>query len=251
MAPTGTNQSIDRAFALLGVAAAGPVRLTDLADRAGLPKSTTSRMAHALVTVGALEHHEGRFRLGPTIAALTTGAVDSRDLLRLTALPVLQPIVDELGETAALAITDGDDVLYLVQVSGPATVEAGDWTDHRHPAHGTAFGLALMSDWAPSQLRRYLAQPLTAFTPTTVTDPQLIRSRLDEIGDSGFAWAIDEFAEDVTCVAAMVTGPDGRVVGSIGVFAPSYRFPGDRPRAEVEKTVTAAAGELEASIGAG
>ncbi|MCP5026226.1 MAG: IclR family transcriptional regulator [Actinomycetia bacterium] len=250
MVSHGNNQSIDRAFALMGVAAAGPVRLTDLADRTGLAMSTTSRLANALVAVGAFEHVDSTYRLGPAIAALSTGATSQRDLLRLAALSVLQVIVDETGETAALAVSEGDDILYVVQVSGPATVEVGDWTDHRHAAHGSAFGLALMSDWAPSQVRRYLLQPLTAFTPATVTDPTLIRERLDTASSDGHVWAVDEFAEDVTGIASPVTGPQGGVVASIGVFAPSYRFPGSRDRREIEEIVGRSAVELSWILGA-
>ena len=55
-------QSIERAFALLRALAVGPAGVTELADRATLPKSTVARL------LGALEAANGVLMFG-----LTTG----------------------------------------------------------------------------------------------------------------------------------------------------------------------------------
>ena len=51
-------------------------------------------------------------------------------------------------------------------------------------------------------------------------------------------WAIGEFADGLSSVAAPVIGRDGSVSGAISVHGPSYRFPGDRT--DVTRHVVAA-----------
>ena len=60
-------QSIERAFAVLGALADGPLGVTEVADRADLPKSTAARMLASLAREGAVEQVPGdtRYRLGP------------------------------------------------------------------------------------------------------------------------------------------------------------------------------------------
>ena len=52
-------QSIERAFSVLGALSDGPVGVTDLAARVGLPKSTAARMLASLEREGAVEQVPG------------------------------------------------------------------------------------------------------------------------------------------------------------------------------------------------
>ena len=68
-------QSIARAFDVLAALAEGPGGVTEVADRAGLPKSTAARLLGALAAEGAVEQIPGdtRYRLGPRLGTLATG----------------------------------------------------------------------------------------------------------------------------------------------------------------------------------
>jgi DNA-binding IclR family transcriptional regulator len=89
---------------------------------------------------------------------------------------------------------------------------------------------------------------LASFTPDTTVDPDRLQERLRAIDHSGYAWTVNEFAEDVAGIAAPVHDPDGDVVASLGVFGPSYRFPGQRSRDEVATLVVEAADELSRHV---
>jgi DNA-binding IclR family transcriptional regulator len=52
-------QSIERAFSVLSTLADGPLGVTEVADRARLPKSTAARMLASLVREGAVEQAAG------------------------------------------------------------------------------------------------------------------------------------------------------------------------------------------------
>ncbi|MBA2756610.1 MAG: helix-turn-helix domain-containing protein, partial [Chloroflexi bacterium] len=48
-------QSIERAFAVLGALAGGPLGVTEVAERVDLPKSTAARLLSSLSREGAVE----------------------------------------------------------------------------------------------------------------------------------------------------------------------------------------------------
>ncbi len=56
-------QSIRRAFDVLGALASGPLGVTEVADRAGLPKSTAARLLTTLSREGAVEQTPRRHAL--------------------------------------------------------------------------------------------------------------------------------------------------------------------------------------------
>ena len=65
-------QSIERAFAVLGALADGPIGVTEVADRVDLPKSTAARLLASLAREGVVEQVPGdtRYRLGPRLVTL-------------------------------------------------------------------------------------------------------------------------------------------------------------------------------------
>ncbi len=244
-------QSLSRAFVVLGLVAAAeePLGVSELGRRADLAKTTTARLVNSLVELGALEKaSDATLRIGPTIGALVTGPSGSPELLRQLAAPQLNHLADAVGEHAALAVPDGGDVLYVAQVSSPSAVDTGDWTGIRYPPHVSAFGHVLMTDWSPKRVARYLAGGLTASTSDTIVDPAELKRRLDATDTEGVAWCVNESAEDVTGVASAVVDAEDKVVGAIGLFAPSYRFPGEVPVDDINRLVLDAAAEVSANL---
>ena len=111
-------QSLARAFGLLEVIAAhhGAMSLSELATSSGLPPPTLHRLARTLVDLGYLRQEPSRrYALGPRLFLL---AESSTMMLNAVALPHLSHLVDEIGETANLAMLDGDQVTYVAQAPG-------------------------------------------------------------------------------------------------------------------------------------
>src|SRR5947199_6650756 len=110
-------QSVERAFAVLGALADGPIGVTEVADRASLPKSTAARLLGSLATEGAVEQVPGetRYRLGPKIVTLAAGVRPTRNLITL-ARPFLVDLALAAGEVAGLSVPDGFLAHYVDQV---------------------------------------------------------------------------------------------------------------------------------------
>ncbi len=221
-------QSIERAFAVLAALTDGPVGVTEVAERADLPKSTAARMLASLAGEGAVEQVPGetRYRLGPRIESLATAFGATRNLVT-AARPHLLELAASVGEAAGLSIPDGREVHYVDQVDAPNPHPVGirDWTGSRVPMHAVSSGLVFLAHRQSATVDRYLAEPLVALTERTVTDPAAIRERLRAVALAGYAWVHDEFAMGISSVAAGIADAGGEIVAAIHVHGPSYRFP--------------------------
>lgn len=219
-------QSIERAFALLRALAVGPAGVTDLATRVGLPKSTVARLLSALETEGVVTQDEtgADYRLGEGLFDIAGAAQPGRNLVS-TARPHLLELTERVGETSGVSILDGRDMYYLDHAETKTEVQVRDWTGESCPIHTVPSGLAVMAHWPEAKLEAFLRSDLLRTTPWTVTDPDEIRTRLDQVRSLGYAWVYEEFAEGINSIAAPIFEPDGTVEAAIHVHGPAYRFP--------------------------
>jgi DNA-binding IclR family transcriptional regulator len=238
-------QSIERAFAVLAALTDGPIGVTEVADRVELPKSTAARMLASLAREGAVEQVPGetRYRLGPRIEALATGLVPTRTLVAV-ARPHLVELAASIGEAAGLSIPDGREVHYVDQVDTANPVAIRDWTGSRVPMHAVSSGQVFLANASATTVDRYLAEPLTALTGRTITDPDAFRERLRVVALGGFSWVHDEFAEGISSVAAGIADASGEIVAAVHVHGPSYRFPPPGREAGVGRHVVTTAGRI-------
>lgn len=245
-------QSIERAFAVLGALTDGPVGVTDVAGRVGLPKSTAARMLASLEREGAVEQVPGetRYRLGPRIVTLSAGLRDARGLVAI-AHPTLVALADELDEAAGLSVPDDRTVHYVDQVDSPKPVQVRDWTGSRIPMHAVSSGQVFLAHLSAPALARFLAEPLEAFTPATLTEAGALLERLRDVRRDGHAWAREEFAEGIASVAAPIADSNGEVVAAVHVHGPTYRFARPGTEDALAAAVRAAASRIGARLRGG
>ena len=238
-------QSIRRAFDVLGTLADGPLGVTDVAERSGLPKSTAARLLATLAGEGAVEQVPGdtSYRLGPRLVTLASGLTPTRSIAAV-ARPTLEELAALSGEAAGLSVPDGDLAHYIDQVAAPNPVSVRDWTGARAPLHAVSSGQVMLAFRMPVAVNHYLARPLEAFTPRTLIDPEDVRARLHAIRRVGYAWAIEEFDEGISSVAAPIADATGEVVAALHLHGPSYRFPPAGREEAIAAMVVAAAARI-------
>jgi DNA-binding IclR family transcriptional regulator len=242
-------QSVKRAFDVLSSLGDGPLGVTEVADRAGLPKSTAARVLATLVSEGAVEQVPGdsSYRLGPRLITLAAGFSLARSLAAI-ARPNLVDLAEQSGEAAGLAMPDGDLVHYIDQVDTVHPVLVRDWTGARVPLHAVSSGQVLLAFRTPAAIERYLERPMERFTDRTLTDPDAVRERLREVRRRGYDWAMDEFEAGISSIAAPIADASGEVIAAVHVHGPSYRFPGERSRADLAQMVLAGASRIAAGL---
>jgi DNA-binding IclR family transcriptional regulator len=242
-------QSIRRAFDVLGALAGGPLGVTEVADRSGLPKSTAARLLTTLAREGAVEQVPGdtSYRLGPRLVTLAAGFSLARSLAAL-ARPTLERLAQDSGDAAGLGIPDGDLIHYIDQVDTPNPVLVRDWTGARAPLHAVSSGQVLLAFRTPAAIERYLEGPLERFTARTPGDAEAVRARIREIRRQGYAWAIEEFDPGISSVAAPIADSSGEVIAAVHIHGPSYRFPPAGGEQELALLVVTAGARIAAAL---
>jgi DNA-binding IclR family transcriptional regulator len=227
MARTGkpaqrTVAAVERALAVIDALADGEALGTnELARRAGLNASTTSRLLATLAGGRLVEHVEesGRYRLGARFLQLGNAVLARLDL-REAARPHLRALVEATGETATLSAPGDPDAITVDFVQGPGSVVSVARLGRPSIAHATAtgkVGLAFGASGLPaSSLERYTAR--------TVTDRARLEAELARIRVQGYAEAAGEREEDLNAIAAPVFGSRGELAAILGVQGPASRF---------------------------
>lgn len=175
---TGT-QSIDRAADLLArvVHSDSPLSNTDLAEAAGLAKSTTSRILAALERSELLTRDADGAWLPGTLFDVYAARHTSADRLAEAALPTMQALGELTGETINLGVAHGDTVAQIAQVDSTYFLGSRNWVGVDVPAHCSSLGKALYA-------ARVLTLPQGALerrTPATVATGDALRRQLNGI----------------------------------------------------------------------
>ena len=242
-------QSIERAFAVLGTLADGPIGVTEVADRVDLPKSTAARLLASLAREGAVERVPGdtRYRLGSRLVTLAAGILPARSLATI-ARPSLQELAEAVGEAAGLSVPEGRLVHYVEQIDSPNPVSVRDWTGSRIPMHAVSSGQVLLAFAPPTFVQRYLGRPMERFTERTLVTADGLLERMRGIRRDGYAWALEEFDEGISSVAAPVADASGEVVAAVHLHGPSYRFPATGTEMAIAKRVVTTAARIAGSL---
>jgi IclR family acetate operon transcriptional repressor len=242
----GGVQSLERAFLLLELMAedGGEVALSRLAVESGLPLSTIHRLVRTLVARGYVRQLPSRrYVLGPRLIHL--GESSSRTL-GTWARPHLSSLVDSTGETANLAMLDGDRVVYVAQVPSRHSMRMFTEVGRRVHLHCTGVGKVLLAQLPSGTARELIVRGgMPRRTPLTVTDPDELMGQLAQIAEQGYALDDGEQETGVRCVAVPV--PGGPLMTAISVSGPEGRVlmegvPGIV--AQLQETAAALAAEL-------
>jgi len=218
-------QSLDRALEILRLLGSEPeMRVTDLARRLEVHKSTVFRLLSTLQEHGLVEQNPTteKYRLGYGLVRLAGAVVAELDLARASR-SVLEELAVRTGETVNLAILQGDQVVNIDQIAAPNLVVNVNWVGKQTPLHATSNGKVLLAYLAEEERRRLLSRPLPRLAPRTITDPRMLEKQLRRILTDGYAFTLEELELGLNAVAAPVYAADGRVQAAVSVAGPSYR----------------------------
>jgi IclR family acetate operon transcriptional repressor len=220
---TGGVQSVERTFDLLELLAeaGGGLGLSRLADASGLPLPTIHRLMRTLVNRGYVRQEQSRrYTLGPRLVRL--GEV-AGGLVGEWVRPHLAALVERTGETANLAVLDGDLVVYLAQVPGRHAMRMFTEPGRRLLPHGTGVGKAVLAQLPESRVRALLARTgMPPRTEHTITDVDAMIEQLAVIRRQGYAVDDGEQEIGVRCVAVPI--PELPSPTSISVSGPAARI---------------------------
>lgn len=211
-------QSVQRAFDLLERIARQPegARLSELADGAGLNRSTAHNLLASLEELGYItqDRKGAPYRLTGRLNRLVRPDAEAEQALRARIRPALKAVSAASGESAFLALVSGSDYLCVDAVQSDKPLHLAVMPGERKPLIGEALGHALLAVDAD------LARTVRA------ADPERWERHAQEIADAerhGFALDLDRQQAGISCVAIAITPR-----AAVAVAGPTIRLPEPR-----------------------
>ena len=224
--PTSSIQVIDRAARLLRAIAdyREPVSLKILAADTDLHPSTAFRILGALSGNGLVERDAAsRYVLGKKLAQLAQRVPHGTDL-REEALPVMQALRDQIGETVNLTVREGDEVIYIERATPQRMMRVEQVIGSRAPLHVTAVGKLMLAELGDTFLKSYAKRTgLKAYTRHTLSSVKRLAQAVHQGQKNGFAYDDEEAEEGVGCIGVLIYGSSGTVVAGLSISAPIER----------------------------
>lgn len=227
MKPPSGAQSVLRAIALLkAFTLEKPERdVASLAEETALSRGTVHRLLAALESEGLVLRNDrhGRYRLGPTAAALGVRALRS-SRLRETAHPELEALARQTGETATLEVLSEGKMLILDEVLGARLIGASPSLGTAWALHATSTGKAILAASPTERVAELLPRSLDRFTAQTITDRDRFDEALAEARALGYATAREELEEGYSAAGAVIRTPMVEPNAALSLGGPAARL---------------------------
>ncbi len=248
-APATASQTLVRGLDVLeAVAQARGLSLPAMTAALGLTRSTTHRLASALVERRYLKFTPGEgYRLGPKLLELGYRTQQQMDLPRV-ARPHLEHLASLCEDTVHLGVLDGKWALYLDKIPGRRRIEIGSRIGERHPIWCTGLGKALLLDEPAESLKTFFRLG-EAPRPSHEQDMQVWLDRMADYAARGRAFDLEENEPQIRCVAAPIRDVRGSIVAAISVSS-AAQYMTDAHMAALSVSVQETANRISSDLGA-
>jgi DNA-binding IclR family transcriptional regulator len=239
---------VDRALALLTAFSAErrALTLSELSRNAGLPLSTTSRLAGRLVVWKALERRaDGRYVIGLRLLEVASLAPRGHGLREL-AMPAMSDLAEATHQHVLLAVLEESEAMLVERLSHRSAMPVHYRVGGRMPLHSTAVGLVLLAHAEQDLQELVLSQPLVHQPEGTVVDRVALRATLAEIRRNGVAEFRRQSPSPLLAVATPIWDSDDTCCAAMSVLVPN----GAVPAATLSPAVRAAGRAISRALGA-
>lgn len=222
-----SNAAAIRSFRIIEIIsqAREPVSMAEIVTQIGLPKQTVHRLLKQLEDAWIITRNvsnrryecSARVREMAINMLMTTGLAAARRA-------ILQQLMDTVQETCNLAVSSGDDIVYLdrLETNWPAGVQLTPGS--RVPYHCTASGKLLLSFLPKQQRERLLNKlPLRGSTEQTIRSLDVLREELAEIRKNRVSFNNQEFMPGMIAIAVPVMLDKTRACAAVAIQSPIER----------------------------
>lgn len=213
----------------------GPLAASTIATTLGLPRSSVYHLLGVMEQSGFVMHlpEEQRYGLGIEAFELSSAYSRQEPLSRL-GRPLLESLVDRIGESAHLAVLHGRDVLYIVEERAKHRPSLVTDVGVRLPSHLTATGRAILASLPKSQVRALYPNAAAFSARTEVPHPigkySSLSAHLDEVRKRGYATEHGEITPGFGSVAAAVMDHRDWPVAAVAVTFMEEKVPPEQWR---------------------
>ena len=221
----GSIQVIDRLTALLEALARNrePASLKILAAETGLHPSTAFRILGSAIANGLVAREGNHYRLGIRMLQLGSRVASHQDLRR-EALPLMEALRDQIGETVNLTVREGDEVVYLDRALPERMMRVEQRIGSRAPLHVTAVGKLMLGEAGDTACREYARRTgLPGYTRYSLVDEEQLVNHVSGCVRAGFAYDDEEAETGVGCIGVLLHDRNGQIEAGLSISAPIER----------------------------
>ncbi|MEV5598580.1 IclR family transcriptional regulator C-terminal domain-containing protein [Streptomyces sp. NPDC052496] len=222
--------------------------LTAVAEATGLARATARRALLTLEHLGYLVADGRLFR--PTPKVLELGFAPLSDLtLPGIAQPHLAALVEQVHDSASMAVLSGTDIRYVARVPTVRIMSVNITVGTRFPACPTSMGRVLLADLPAAERAARLARAdLTPLTRHTVTSRERLAALLEQTRRDGYALVDEELEEGLRSIAVPVRDRHARVVAAVNISTHAGRRSPAEDRDAFLPPLRTAAARIEAEL---
>ncbi|GAB7188299.1 beta-ketoadipate pathway transcriptional regulators PcaR/PcaU/PobR family protein [Kitasatospora sp. Ki12] len=229
---SGFLQSLARGLDVLRALGSrrGPMSLADTARATALPRATARRALITLQHLGYATAEPDGYRLLPRVMDLGFPRLSQLTFAQI-ARPHLAALVEQVHESASVAVLDGDDIRYLARVAASRIMRVDITVGTRFPAYATSMGRVLLAALPEQERLDHLSRVTPRqFTPRTRTTVPALSHALATAAREGWALVDQELEEGLCSLAVPVTDDLGRVIAAANVALHASRGTADQIR---------------------
>ena len=201
------------------IAESGSAGVRQLASISGYPLATTHRIVSTLAKRGYLKQDPVTKTYALSMRFVELGNRVQQQLnLTSIARPHLERLKRVTGESANLAVLDGEEAVYLEQVRSDHMLQLFTRLGARVPLYSTGVGKAMLSGWSDGEVDRYLARATLKAVHAAYAEQmprEISVKRSEKVRKQGFAVDNEEMEEGVRCVAALIRDHSGCSRGAV------------------------------------
>lgn len=219
------HQPTKRVIAVLEVLASSQegMSLSEIARAIHASKGTISPVIHTLAKRKLIFSNKATQKYQIGINAYCIGASYAENMGVIDYIrSIMKDIMEQSREMCLMGILDGRHILYLAKVDSDEPLRIVAQVGSRIPAHCTALGKAILSNYRSEEIKALYPDGLTALTSNSITDFSLLEKQLEVVRKTNIAFENGESNEYSNCLAVPLS-KDGRVIAAISICIPAYR----------------------------
>ena len=225
--------------------------MSEIVSTLELTKSNVNKLLANLERFGYVEHNKytGNFRLGVKTFQISQAYINKLNLIDISN-QVLNNLKTSLNESTYIGVLRHGNVVYLNVLETDEPVRVMPRIGNVGPAYATAIGKAQLSVFGDKEIiSLYENKVFKKLTDKTIANIDELLKDIAEVRNRGYALDLEEYEEEVHCVAVPVLDFMGKVIAGISVSGPKERMSMERIEKEIAPLLIESAHILSSKFG--
>lgn len=226
--PKVYNMSVSKALLIINLLAdhEEPLSLKQISDLLNLSPSTAHHIISVLKQERFVDQNLSSKKYGIGLRLYEIGLSNNYyQLLVKKAVPLLESMSNQTGESSNLAVLIDGQITYIAQRQSSQMMKTFVQLGERSPVHCTGVGKVLISDLSEEDLEQIVNKHgLKKYTSRTITTLHDLLVELERVKHNQYAIDHEEREDGVVCVAAPVYNSARKIIAAISISGPTGRL---------------------------